>query len=78
MDFANIFSKRFTVVLLEHTEIKTYTINLEDSKHLPYKTIYSLRPIELETLKTYIKTNLANDFIYPSKSPTDALILFNK
>ena len=34
--------------------------------------------MELETLKTYIKTNLANGFICPLKSPADAPILFNK
>ena len=33
--------------------------------------------MELETLKTYIKTNLANGFIRPSKSPTRAPIFFN-
>ena len=40
--------------------------------------IYSLRPVELEILKTYIKTNLANNFIRPSKSPTGAPIFFDK
>ena len=34
--------------------------------------------MELETLKTYIKTHLKTGFIQPSKSLTDALILFNK
>ena len=34
--------------------------------------------MELETLKIYIKTNLANGFIRPSKSPAGALILFDK
>ena len=32
--------------------------------------------MELETLKTYIETNLANRFIRPSKSPAGAPILF--
>ena len=32
--------------------------------------------MELETLKTYIETNLANGFIRPSKSPAGAPILF--
>ena len=32
--------------------------------------------MELETLKTYIETNLANGFIQPLKSPAGALILF--
>ena len=34
--------------------------------------------MELETLKTYIETNLANGFIRPSKSPVGAPILFDK
>ena len=34
--------------------------------------------MELETLKIYIETNLANSFICPSKFSTDAPILFDK
>ena len=34
--------------------------------------------MELETLKAYIETNLANRFIKPSKSPTGARILFDR
>ena len=34
--------------------------------------------MELETLKTYIETNLANGFIRPSKSPAGAPILFER
>ena len=34
--------------------------------------------MELETLKTYIKTNLANGFICPSKSSANTPILFDK
>ena len=34
--------------------------------------------MELETLKAYIETNLANGFIRPSKSPTGAPILFDQ
>ena len=40
-----------------------YAINLKKSKKLSYKLIYSLKPIELETFKTYIRTNLNNSFI---------------
>ena len=48
----------------------------EKGKEPSYGPIYSLGLIELKTLKTYINTNLANSFIYPSKSPTSAFILF--
>ena len=34
--------------------------------------------MELETLKAYIKNNLINNFIRPSKSPAGAPILFDK
>ena len=77
-DFEDVFSKESTAVLLEHTKINTYAIDLEEGKQLPYGPIYSLEPMELETFKTYIETNLTNSFIHPSKSPAGALILFNK
>ena len=35
-------------------------------------------PVELETLKTYIETNLANGFIKPSKSLAGTPILFDR
>ena len=77
-DLKNVFCKKSAVVLLEHTEIITYVIDLKEGKQSPYRPIYSLEPVELETLKTYIKTNLANGLIGLSKSPADAPILFNK
>ena len=53
-------------------------IELEENKQPPFRLIYILGPIELKTLKTYIKTNLANGFICPSKSPARAPIFFNQ
>ena len=53
-------------------------IKLEEGKQPPFRPIYSLELVELETLKTYIKTNLANGFIRPSKSFAGALILFDR
>lgn len=38
--------------------------------------MYSLKPVELKTVKTYIKINLANSFIKLLKSLASALILF--
>ena len=55
-----------------------HAIELEEGKQPPFRPIYSLGPVELETLKTYIKTNLVNGFIRPSKCPAGAPILFNK
>ncbi len=44
----------------------------------PYGPIYSLGPVELETLKDYIENNPASGFIRPSKSPARAPILYDK
>lgn len=68
-NFADIFLPDLAPKLSEHTRINNYTIDLINSKKPSYDAIYSLGPVELETLKTYIKTNLANVFIKPSKSP---------
>lgn len=38
--------------------------------------MYNLEPVELETLKIYNKTNFANGFIWPFKSPVGAFIFF--
>ena len=73
-----IFSAENATKLLVHTRINDHAIKLEKSKQPLFGSIYSLRPVELEILKTYIKTNLANGFIWPSKSPARAFILFNR
>ena len=41
-----------------------HVIELEEGKQPPFGPIYRLGPVELETLKTYIKTNLANGFTF--------------
>ena len=55
-----------------------HTIELEEGKQPLFEPIYSLGPVELETLKTYIKTNLANSFIRSSKSSAGASILVDR
>ena len=77
-DFADVFSLELASKLHEHTRINNHAIELVDDRQPPYGPIYSLGPVELETLKTYIETNLANGFIRPSKSPARAPILFDK
>ena len=77
-DFTDVFSEEKTLVLPERTELNEHAINLEDGKQPPYGPIYSLGPVELETLKTYIETHLKTGFIRPSKSPAGAPILFDK
>ena len=76
LDFANIFSIKLAKVLPKQTRINKYAIKSVDNKQLPYRPIYNLGLVELKTLKPYIKTNLANGFIQPSKSSSNILILF--
>ena len=75
-DFSDVFSSDSAAELPEHTGINDHSINLLDDKQPPYGPIYSLEPVELETLKTYIKTNLASGFIRSFKSPAGVPILF--
>ena len=77
-DYSNVFSIENAVELLENTEMNKYAIKLEKGKQPLFGPIYSLRLVEVETLKTYIKTNLANGFIRLFKSPARASILFDK
>ena len=77
-DFADVFSPDLASELPKNTGINDYAIKLVEGQQSPYKPIYSLEAVELETLKAYIETNLANGFIIPSKSPTGALILFDR
>ena len=76
LDFADVFSKKSANVLSERTGANEHAIKLEEGKQPSYGLIYSLRLVELETLKTYIKTNLANSFIQASKSLAGAPIIF--
>lgn len=76
LDYTDIFSKKSASELPQWSNINWHAINLESSKQIPYGQIYSLGPIELETLKTYFKTNLANSFICSSQSPAKAPIWF--
>lgn len=77
-DFVDVFSPDLAMKLLENTRIKKYAIKLVDDKQPPYGLIYALSSVELEMLKTYIKSHLKTGFIQPSRSLTGAPILFNK
>ena len=77
-DYSNIFSGENAAELLENTEMNEHVMELEKSKQQLFRPIYNLRPVELETLKTYIETNLAISFIRLFKSLVGALILFDR
>ena len=77
LNFAEVFSPDFASELFEHTRINDHIIELVEGQQPLYGPIYSLGLMEVETLKAYIETNLANGFIKPSKSFVGAPILFN-
>ena len=78
-DFVNVFSPDLAFELPKHTEINNHAIQLVNGyQQPPYRPIYSLGPVELEKLKAYIETNLANGFIRPFKSAAGALIVFDR
>lgn len=62
-DFADVFLKEKLLVLPEQTKLNKHAIELDNGKQPPYKPIYSLDPMELKTLKTYIETYLKIEFI---------------
>ena len=76
-DYSNVFLAENAAELSENTGMNEHAIKLEEGKQPPFGPIYSLGPVELETLKTYIETNLANGFIQPSKFLAGAFILLN-
>ena len=78
LNFADIFSPDLAFKLFEYLGINNHAIKLIDGQQLLYGSIYSLGPVELETLKAYIETNLANWFIRPSKSSASTPILFDR
>ena len=62
-DFSDIFLEKKALILLKVTDSNQHAIKLQKCQQLFYKLIYSLSPIEIKTLKTYIETNFANNFI---------------
>ena len=63
LDFSDVFLKEKALILPKVTKLNQQAIKLQKCQQPPYVPIYSLGPVELETLKTYIKTNLVNDLI---------------
>ena len=50
-NYTNIFLKDFIIRLSEYSEIIKCIINLVEDKQLLYRLIFSLKPINLKTLK---------------------------
>ena len=77
-NYSSIFLAENAAKLLKNTGINEHAIKLEKGKQPSIGLIYSMGLGGLEILKTYIKTNLANSFIRPFKSPASAHILFDQ
>ncbi len=77
-NFANVFSLKLAAKFSKHTRNNDHTIELIDDWQPLYGFIYSMEPVELKKVKAYIKNNLANGFIRPSKSPARVFIFFDK
>jgi RNase H-like domain found in reverse transcriptase/Reverse transcriptase (RNA-dependent DNA polymerase)/Integrase zinc binding domain/Chromo (CHRromatin Organisation MOdifier) domain/gag-polyprotein putative aspartyl protease len=76
-EFEAIFSKAEANKLPQHRSYD-HRIPLEEGTSPPYGPIYSLSPIELDTLRKYIEENLRRGFIRHSQSPCGAPVLFVK
>lgn len=63
INFTNIFSSKLAIKLLKYIGINDHTIELINNKQSFYGPNYSLGPVNLEILKTYIKNHLTNTFI---------------
>ena len=77
-NYSDVFSAENIAEFSEYTGINDHVIELEEGKQSSFGPIYNPGPLELETLKIYIETNLANSFIWPFKSPAGAPILFDR
>ena len=57
--------------------MNNHAIKLEKSKQPLFGPIYNLKPVEIETLKPYIETNLANNIIWSFKSTAGVFIFYD-
>ena len=76
-NYADVFSKVKASELPPHCDYDL-KINLEEGASPPLETLYSLSPVELSALRTFINENLATGFIRPTASSHAALVLFVK
>ena len=77
-DNNNVFFAENIAELPENTGINEHAIKVKKDKQSLFGLIYRLGLVELETLKTNIKINLTNGFIWLFKFPVRASIFFNK
>ena len=78
VNFVDVFFLDLASKFFKYTGINNYAIELVNGQQPFYRPIHSLEPLKLETLKTYIKTNLANIFIQPFKSSLGTSIFVDR
>lgn len=78
VDFVEVFSLKLATKLFKYIEFNNLAIKLVNDQQSAYSPIYNLSLVELETLKLYIKNNLANGFIKLSKSLVQVSTFLNK
>jgi len=76
-DYADVFSKAKASELPPHRDYNL-KIDLEEGTSPPLGTLYSLSPVELSTLRTFIDENINTGFIRPASSSHAAPVLFVK
>jgi len=76
-DYVDVFSKAKASELPPHRDYNL-KIDLEEGTSPPLGTLYSLSPVELSALRTFIDENLNTGFICPTASFHTALVLFVK
>jgi len=76
-DYADVFSKAKASELPPHRNYNL-KIDLEEGTSPPLGTLYSLSPVELSALRTFIDENLNTGFIHPTASSHAAPVLFVK
>ncbi len=78
LHYADVFLFELAIELPKNTNIDEHAMELVEGKQLSFGLFYSPGPVELETLKAYIKLYLKIGFIQPFKSFADAFIFFNQ
>jgi len=76
-DFADVFSKSRAEKIPEHRPYDL-KIDLEPGQSIPPGPMYSLSPLELQTLRDFIDKHLSIGLIRPTSSPHGAPVLFIK
>jgi len=76
-DYSDMFNKAKASELPPHCDYDL-KIDLEEGTSPPLGTLYSLSPVELSALQTFINENLNTGFIHPTASSHAALVLFVK